>query len=232
MHRHWIIALLLTAITLALYMPVRHFDLIYFDDPVLLTGSPEVQAGLTWSSVKWALTSVVIANWHPVTNLSFLLVSQFFGIAPGAHHLANALIHAVNAGLLFLLLWRLTSSTWCSAVAAGIFAWHPLRVESVAWIVERKDVLCAFFFLLALLFYTRFVQESINPLSSPGAGITKRSKSKLYYGTSLIAFVLALLSKPMAVTLPGVLLLLDVWPLGRIPNLKSPMPALKRLLLE
>ena len=222
MRRHWIIALLLAAVTLALYWPVRHFDLIYFDDPLLLQDSPEVQAGLTWASVKWALTSVVIANWQPVTNLSFLLVSQFFGTTPGAHHLANALIHAANTALLFLLLRQLTQSTWRSAAAAAIFAWHPLRVESVAWIAERKDVLCGFFFLLAVLVYAQFAVRSK----------AQRPKTKLFYGASLLAFALALLSKPMAVTLPFVLLLLDVWPLGRISNFKFRISNLRPLLVE
>ncbi len=222
MRRSWIIALLLAAVTLVLYWPVRSFDLIYFDDPLLLTECPEVQAGLTWASIKWAFTSVVIANWQPVTNLSFLVVAQFFGNAPGAHHLANALIHAANAALLFLLLWQLTKSTWRSAAAAAVFAWHPLRVESVAWIAERKDVLCGFFFLLALLFYGKFAGES--KVQSP--------KSKVFFGASLLAFALALLSKPMAVTLPFVLLLLDVWPLGRISNCKFPIANFKPLLAE
>ena len=146
MRRNLFICLLLAGITLGIYWPVRSFDLIYFDDPLVLTDCPEVQAGLTWASLKWALTGVVIANWQPVTNLSFLVVSQFFGTSPGVHHLANAIIHAVNAALLFLLLRKMTGATWRSAAAAAIFAWHPLRVESVAWIVERKDVLCAFFF--------------------------------------------------------------------------------------
>lgn len=228
MRRPWIIALLLAAATLALYWPVRQFDIVYFDDPLLLNDNHEVQAGFTWAGVKWAFSSVVIANWQPVTNLSFLLVSQFFGIAPGAHHLANAAIHAANAGLLFLLLWRLTKSMWRSGVAAAIFAWHPLRVESVAWIAERKDVLCAFFFLLAIWFYTRFAQEISGSMTSPPG---KRSpRSRIFYGAGLISFALALLSKPMAVTLPGVLLLLDAWPLGRLPALD--WPKLKRLILE
>jgi tetratricopeptide (TPR) repeat protein len=171
---------------------------------------------------------VVIANWQPVTNLSFLLVSQFWGIAPGPHHLANAVLHAANAGLLFLLLWRLTNSHRRSAVAAGIFAWHPLRVESVAWIVERKDVLCAFFFLLALLFYASFAKES-NARPPSGA---KSSKAKLFYIASLLAFLLALLSKPMAVTLPCVLLLLDVWPLARIRSTEFRIQNLSPLFLE
>ena len=202
----WLLCGLLAGTTLVIYWPVGSFDLIYFDDPLVLTDCPAVQAGLTWAGVKWALTSVVIANWHPVTNLSFLLVSEFFGTAPGAHHLVNAGIHAANVVLLFLLLRRLTKATWRSAVAAAIFAWHPLRVESVAWIVERKDVLGAFFFLLSLLAFIRHLDES-------KAG---NPRARVYYGLSVSAFALSLLSKPMAVTLPFVLLLLDVWPLGRL----------------
>ena len=242
MRRNFFFCLLLAGITLGLYWPVRSFDLIYFDDPQVLTGCPEVQAGLTWASVKWALTSVVIANWHPVTNLSFLAVSQFFGTAPGPHHLANAVIHAANSALLFLLLRRLTGATWRSAIAAAIFAWHPLRVESVAWIVERKDVLCAFFFLLSLLAYAKSAEGGV-----------RNAEWKKYFGASLLAFALALLSKPMAVTLPFVLLLLDVWPLNRVEGsqlrvesrradskrqvtgdktLHSPLSTLKPLLFE
>ena len=222
MRRNVLICLLLAGLTLALYWPVRQFDLIYFDDPLLLTDCPEVQAGLTWASVKWAFTSVVIANWQPATNLSFLVVSQFFGTAPGAHHLANALIHAANAALLFLLLRRLTNAPWRSAMVAAIFAWHPLRVESVAWIAERKDVLCGFFFLLALLFYAKFADKAK----------VQSSKPKLFFGASLLAFAFALMSKPMAVTLPCVLVLLDVWPLGRISNRKIQIVNLKPLLVE
>jgi tetratricopeptide (TPR) repeat protein len=222
MRRNLFICLLLAGITLGIYWPVRSFDLIYFDDPLVLTDCPEVQAGLTWASLKWALTGVVIANWQPVTNLSFLVVSQFFGTSPGVHHLANAIIHAVNAALLFLLLRKMTGATWRSAAAAAIFAWHPLRVESVAWIVERKDVLCAFFFLLALLFYGQFTKESK----------AQGPRSKVFFGASLLAFALALLSKPMAVTLPFALLLLDIWPLGRIANDKLRIANLKRAALE
>jgi len=232
MRRHWIIALLLAAASLALYWPVRQFDLIYFDDPLLLTDCPPVQAGLTWAGVKWALTSVVIANWQPLTNLSFLLVGQFFGIAPGAHHLANALLHAANAALVFLLLRQLTGATWRSAMAAAIFAWHPLRVESVAWIAERKDVLCAFFFLLSLWFYTLFVQaRHLREPPSGSAGATAR-RPRMFYGAALLAFLLALLSKPMAVTLPGVLVLLDLWPLGRLQNAVGRVGQVKTMLVE
>ncbi len=222
-----IIALLLAALTLALYLPVRQFDLVYWDDPLLLNESPEVQAGLTWATVKWAFTSVVIANWQPLTNLSFLAVSQFCGIAPGAHHLANAVIHAANAALLFLLLMRLTNATWRSAVASAIFAWHPLRVESVAWIAERKDVLCAFFFLLSLLCYAKRVAGDDGKVTGTSPAHRGKFLSLVTRHLSLVFFALALLSKPMAVTLPFVLLLLDVWPLQRFNSL-----TLRRLLVE
>ena len=211
MRRDWIIFLLLTGITFGLYWPTGGFDLIYFDDPLVLTECPAVQAGLTWGSVKWALTSVVIANWHPVTNLSFLLVSQFLGSTPGPQHLANAILHAVNAALLFLVLRQFTTSTWRSAVVAAIFAWHPLRVESVAWIVERKDMLCAFFWLLTLLAWARRVaREELQVTARQG------NPSLITRQLPLFFFALALLSKPMAVTLPFVLLLLDIWPLKRL----------------
>ena len=216
MHRkNHFIAFALAAITLALYWPVRGFDLVYWDDPQMLADCPQIAAGLTWASVKWAWTGVVIANWHPVTNLSFLIVSQFFGIAPGAHHLTNAFIHAANAALLFWLLLHLTGARWRSAAVAAIFAWHPLRVESVAWIVERKDVLCAFFFLLTLLAWTkRVTTEELSVKSGHQFFRLATRHSPLFF------FALALLSKPMAVTLPFVLLLLDVWPLGRVEKYK------------
>jgi tetratricopeptide (TPR) repeat protein len=244
MRREVFICLLLAGITLGIYWPARHFDLIYFDDPLVLTDCAPVQAGLTWASLKWAFTSIVIAHWHPVTNLSFLVVAQFFGTAPGVHHLVNAGLHAANAALLFWLLRALTGMTWRSAIVAAIFAWHPLRVESVAWIVERKDVLCAFFTLLALLAYTRFAQAQVvaecalldagksssSPVGSQPTA-SRRHRASFYF-LALLFFALALLSKPMAVTLPLMLLLLDVWPLGRISNFKWEILNLKRLLLE
>jgi len=232
MRRDWIIVLLLAGITFGLYWPTGGFDLIYFDDPLVLTECPAVQAGLTWASVKWALMSVVIANWHPVTNLSFLVVAQFFGATPGPQHLANALLHAVNAALLFLVLRQFTGATWRSAVVATIFAWHPLRVESVAWIVERKDVLCAFFWLLTLWAWGRYAShgrlldvepesKATSPQPSPPAAREKKTTaSAVTYWLAVVCFALALLSKPMAVTLPFVLLLLDVWPLKRLGILK------------
>ena len=206
--RDALICLLLAGITLGLYWPVRHFEATNFDDLDTLTNCTPLKDGLTWSSLHWAGTGVVVANWAPVTNLSFLLVSQFFGTAPGPHHLANAIIHAANAALLFLLLRRLTGATWRSVAVAAIFAWHPLRVESVAWISERKDVLCAFFFLLSLLAYVGYAKKRSDSQRVPWL--------TLDFNVSLLMFALALLSKPMAVTLPFVLLLLDFWPLQRM----------------
>jgi Flp pilus assembly protein TadD len=206
MRRDWLIALILCLMTLAMYGPVRHFDLVYWDDPIFLTDSKEIKAGLTWAGIQWALSEVVIANWLPVTHLSFLAVSEYFGTAPGPHHLVNAGFHAVNAALLFLVLVRLTRCPWRSAAVAALFAWHPLRVESVAWITERKDVLFGFFFLLSLLSYVRWAEL---PAS-------KSFRARMWSVAALLAYLLALLSKPMAVSLPFVLLLLDFWPLNRL----------------
>ncbi len=151
------ISLLLAGVTLAIYWPARHFDLIYFDDPFYLL-IPEVAKGLNGDGINWATSAIIAANWHPVTSFSFLLTHQFYGLNPGAEHLVNLFFHAANAVLLFLVLLQMTGTTWRSAVVAAIFAWHPLRVESVAWITERKDVLFLFFMLLALLCYTRYAR--------------------------------------------------------------------------
>jgi tetratricopeptide (TPR) repeat protein len=239
MRRNLFICLLLAGITLAIYWPARHYDCIYFDDSYFINETPEINAGLSWHSLAWAFTGVVLANWHPATSLTFLLTHQFWGANPGVEHLVNAVIHALNAALLFLVLTQMMSlrhdgpqqphgspprnanktvnaaitamtpqadATWRSAVVAAIFAWHPLRVESVAWIAERKDVLCGFFFLLTLWAYARYAEKS--KVHSP--------ESKVFYGLALVFFALALMSKPMAVTLPFVLLLLDFWPLARV----------------
>ena len=222
MRLNWTIILFLVGITLGLYWPSAHFDLIYFDDPLFVTGNPEINSGLNWHSLAWAFTGVVAANWHPLTNLTFLLTHQCCGANPGVEHLVNALFHSANAVLVFLLFQRLTKTLWRSALIAAIFAWHPQRVESVAWIAERKDVLCAFFFLLTLWFYARFNETTK----------VQSLRCKLFYSASLVAFALALLSKPMAVTLPFVLLLLDVWPLKRFPISDFRFPILKQLVRE
>ena len=228
MRRDLFICLLLAGITLAIYWPARNFDLYRVDDPLFLTETPEIQSGLNGHSVFWAMTGVVAVNWHPVTNLSFVLGHQFWGTNPGAEHLVNVVIHALNAALLFLVLQQMTRSPWRSAAVAALFAWHPLRVESVAWIAERKDVLSVFFFFLTLWAWTCCVEKS--KIQSP--------KSKVWYGLALVFFALGLMSKAMLVTLPFVLLLLDVWPLQRWSRVegrrssKTAVSALGSLILE
>ncbi|MGA3284484.1 MAG: hypothetical protein ABSD57_08505 [Verrucomicrobiota bacterium] len=224
--RNLFVCLLLAGITLAIYWPARHYDLIYFDDPLFIGERPEINAGLNWHSLVWASTALVAANWHPVTSLSFVVTHAFWGANPGAEHLVNAVFHALNAVLLFLVLDRMTKAPGRSAVVAAIFAWHPLRVESVAWIAERKDVLCGFFFLLTLLAYARYARKSA--VRSPQSAVENqtpgpRPLTSGYYWLALVFFVLGFMSKPMAVTLPFALLLLDVWPLKRVTGgLPSP----------
>jgi tetratricopeptide (TPR) repeat protein len=206
---------------LGLYWPVIHDGFVSLDDHQYITDNAMVRAGLTWPGVIWAFTNTEAANWHPVTWLSHMVDCQFFGLHPGAHHLVNVGFHIANTLLLFTFLCRTTGALWRSAFVAALFAWHPLRVESVAWAAERKDVLCAFFWLLTLLAYARYAARIKDKLS----GAWK------HYTLALVFFALALLSKPMAVTLPFVLILLDVWPLNRLP-LPPLKASLKPLLLE
>ena len=204
------ICLLLALITVLAYLPVRHAALVVFDDPVYVQNS-HVEAGLTSAGIKWAFTTWYGSNWHPLTWLSHMLDVSLFGKDAGAQHFVNVLFHAANAILLFLLLFRLTEKLWPAAFVAALFAWHPLHVESVAWISERKDVLSTFFGLLTLLAYVKYCSESTR------LGETAANKqSKVWYGCALGLFALSLMAKPMLVTLPFVLLLLDFWPLGRI----------------
>jgi len=189
---------LLFLIVMVAFLPALRNDFINYDDPAFV--GKAIQAGLSWAGVKWAWTSVVAANWHPITNLSLLADFQIFGMRPWGFHLTNVLLHAANATLFFALLWQITGALWRSLWAAAFFGLHPLRVESVAWVAERKDVLSAFFFLLTLLAYGRWAV----------------SGRKGFYGLALVCFALGLMSKAMLVTLPCVLLLLDYWPLGRV----------------
>ena len=199
MSRPRLIALLLALATLLVYLPVAHHDFVTYDDKDYVSGNPVVAQGLTFAGIKWAFAGAHAGNWHPVTWLSHMADCELFGLNPGAHHFVNVLFHAANALLLFVLLFRLTSAMWPAAFIAALFAWHPLHVESVAWIAERKDVLSTFFALLALLSYAKFAQE----------------KCRRSFWFALIFFALGLMSKPMLVTLPFVLLLLDYWPLQR-----------------
>ena len=203
-----LICLTLAVVTAALYLPIIHHDFVNFDDDDYITNNSHVQAGLTWAGTIWAFTTGAAANWHPLTWLSHMLDCQLYGLNPGGHHSTNLIFHVVNTLLLFLWLNQLTGALWRSAFVAALFAWHPLHVESVAWASERKDMLSTFFWMLTLIAYTRYARES--KVQSP--------KSKVFYGLSLLAFACGLMSKPMVVTLPFVLLLLDFWPLERFSS--------------
>jgi len=169
------------------------------DDDAYVYENPVVQKGLTLQGIIWAFTHVCAFNWHPLTWLFHMLDCQLYGLNPGGHHLTNVLLHTAAAILLFLVLRRMTGFLWRSAFVAAVFAIHPLHVESVAWVAERKDVLSGVFFMLTLGAYVRYVEKS--KVQSP--------KSKVFYGLTLLFFTLGLMSKPMLVTLPFVLLLLD-----------------------
>jgi protein O-mannosyl-transferase len=195
-----VLSLLLVVVTLALYNPVSRNGFVKFDDDRYVTENPQVLAGLRWSTVSWAFTSLEQANWHPLTWLSHALDCQLFQLNPVGHHYTNLLLHATNALLLFLILQWFTGYTTRSLMVAALFAVHPLNVESVAWVAERKNVLCMFFFLLAIAAYGWYVRRP---------GIAR-------YLVVAALFAMALMSKPMAITLPMLLLLLDYWPLGRM----------------
>ncbi len=201
-----LVGLLLALITLLVYLPVAFDGFVNYDDQDYITDNTMVQKGLTWAGIQWAFTTGHASNWHPITWLSHMTDCELFGLNPGAHHLVNGLFHTANVVLLFGLLLRLTGAMWPSAFVAALFAWHPLHVESVAWISERKDVLSTLFALLTLLAYAQYVKKST--VHGP--------QSKIFFGLALLCFALGLMSKPMLVTLPFVMLLLDYWPLGRI----------------
>ncbi|HEV2437716.1 MAG TPA: tetratricopeptide repeat protein [Verrucomicrobiae bacterium] len=212
-----LIGLTLIALTLALYWPVTNHGFINFDDDQYVTGNFHVKAGLSWSGIVWAFQSGYADNWHPLTWISHMLDCQLYGLNPAGHHLTNLLLHIANTVLLFLFLSRTTGTTWRSGFVAALFACHPLHVESVAWVAERKDVLSTFFWLLTLLAYANYAKK-------PGAAT---------YLLTLSMFVLGLMCKPMVVTLPFVLLLLDFWPLNRFsPDAPRPAKSIGRLVFE
>ncbi len=194
------ICLLLAIVTFAIYAQLLRCPFIEFDDNLYVKENPNIHSGLTLQNIKWAFTTTHSANWHPLTWLSHMLDCQIFGLNPAGHHLTNILLHTLNTILLFLVLNAMTHALWRSAFVAAAFALHPLHVESVAWIAERKDVLSTFFWMLTLAAYYRYTQR---PAVSS-------------YLLALVLFVLGLMAKPMLVTLPFVLLLLNYWPLNRI----------------
>jgi protein O-mannosyl-transferase len=154
----WLLAVLLALVTIAICWPATRCGFVNYDDDMYVTDNAHVNSGLTWESLKWACLNPVSANWHPLTILSHMLDCQVFGLQPAGHHLTNVLLHAFNAALVFVLLQQMTGAKWRSLVVAALFAFHPLRVESVAWISERKDVLSGLFGPLALIFYARYAR--------------------------------------------------------------------------
>jgi protein O-mannosyl-transferase len=190
----------LAVVTLAVYGQVIHHQFIHLDDDLYISNNPMVSKGLTVEGIKWAFTTFHAANWHPLTWLSHMLDSQLFGLDAGKHLLVNVLIHVFNTLLLYAIVRRTTGKLWAGAMVAALFALHPLHVESVAWAAERKDTLSIFFGLLAILAYVRYAESVSGKRFAPVA----------------ISLALGLMAKPMLVTLPFVLLLLDYWPLKRL----------------
>lgn len=207
----WLAAGLALAV-IALFWPALQGGFVNYDDPDYLTANAHVQAGLTWAGVKWAFTTGHASNWHPLTWLSHQLDWQLFGDRPWGHHLTSVLGHGLNSALVFLAFYALTGACWRSFAVAALFGLHPLRVESVAWLSERKDVLSTAFWLLAMLAYAAYAKAvTARPLAGPWSFLRQPG-----YLLTALCLALGLLAKPMLVTLPCVLLLLDYWPLRRM----------------
>jgi len=216
-----LLCLFLILITFAAFWQVRHNEFISLDDNLYVTENPHVQGGLTIKGLVWALTKSYVGHWHPITWLSHMLDCSLYGLNPAGHHLTNVFFHVANTVLLFLLFQKMTGALWRSGFVAALFALHPLHVESVAWVAERKDVLFTLFWILTLWAYSFFV---------------KRPRLERYL-LVLLCFILSLMSKPMAVTLPFVLLLMDYWPLSRFKlekwtDIVQQRRLLSRLILE
>ncbi len=200
--RRWALAAAALGVATALvYAQVVGHEFLSYDDDDYVTANAHVRRGLTWDGVAWAFASTEAANWHPVTWLSHMLDVELFGVSAGAHHAVSAALHALAAALLALVWARMTGAPGRSLAMAALFALHPLRVESVAWIAERKDVLGALLWIATLGAYAEYVRR-------PGRG---------RYLLVVAAYALGLMAKPSLVTLPFALLLLDAWPLGRLP---------------
>jgi len=205
-HNHWlsfaVCLLLALAVWFVFGQTLRH-GFVSYDDNVYVYDNPAVARGLSWNGVVWAFTHSQSVTWHPLTTLTHMLDCQLYGLHPGGHHLTNVLLHTATAILLFLTLRNMTGAFWPAAFVAGVFAIHPLRVESVAWVAERKDVLSGLFFMLTIWAYVQYVRNSCRLWS---------------YLMVLVLYALGLMSKPMLVTMPFILLLLDYWPLQRMPG--------------
>jgi protein O-mannosyl-transferase len=222
------ICAVLAAITWLVFGQTTAYQFVTYDDPQYVYANPDVSAGVSLPRISWAFTHTIAGNWHPLTTISHMLDCQLYGLDPAGHHFTNVLFHTIAVVLLFLVLQQMTSSLWRSAFVAALFAIHPLHVESVAWVSERKDVLSAVFFMLTVGAYIRFVHAS----------------SFAAYVLLLLFFALGLMSKPMLVSVPFVLLLLDYWPLGRVTRVGfrkglerqsarcSQWPVIRRLVAE
>jgi protein O-mannosyl-transferase len=195
-----LIAIALTITVLVSYWGVLDNDFINYDDPGYVTENPHVKDGLTWDGIGWAFTASYVSNWHPLTWLSLMLDHDLFGMNAAGYHWTNAILHGFAGLVLFFALGRMTGQPWCSGLVAGLFLVHPLHVESVAWVAERKDILSALFWMLGMWSYARYAERT---------GMVR-------YAGVVLFFLLGLLSKPMVVTFPFVLLILDYWPLGRM----------------
>lgn len=206
-----LVCLVLGLVTLLVFLPVWHHGFIAFDDDEYLVNNPIVKDGLTWAGFKWAFTTFHMANWHPLSWLSHMLDCQLFGPHAGAHHFVSVLFHAANAILLFVVWHRMTGALWPAALIAALFAWHPLHVESVAWAAERKDVLSTLFWILTVWAYAGYAQST----RANGSPIRQIFRSRGYC-LAVVCFALGLMAKPMLVTVPFALLLLDFWPLRRV----------------
>ena len=200
LHKNLLVCLVLAIITALAYWPVHDFDFVNIDDYTYVKENPHVTSGFAKKNILWAFTTNYASNYHPLTWLSHMLDCQLFGLDPGSHHLVNLMFHIANSMLLFVVIRIMTKKLWQSFLVAALFAWHPLHVESVAWIAERKDVLSTFFCMITIWFYIQYVQR-------PGV---------IQYLKICFSFLFGLMAKSMLVTLPFVLILLDFWPLNRI----------------
>ena len=199
-----IVYLVLTVVTLAVFWQVNQYDFINFDDNTYVTENSHIQSGITLDGFRWAFSTKYSDLWNPLVWLSFMFDYQLHGLNAGGYHLTNLILHIMSALLLFWLFNRMTGAIWRSAFVAALFALHPLHVESVAWIAERKDVLSAFFWMLTLCLYVYYTEKPV----------IRR------YLLVLFCFACALMSKPMVITLPIVMILLDYWPLDRLHSRK------------
>ena len=216
--KHWtiVIYLMLVLVPIAVFWQLSLCDFILYDDPVYVTKNTHVLSGFTLENIAWAFTCDYASNWHPLTWFSHMLDYRLFDLKPSYYHLANLLLHIANTLLLFTVFKRMTGAMWSGAFVAALFALHPLHVQSVAWVAERKDVLSTFFWMLTMLCYTRYV----------------RYPSITSYLLTLLMFTLGLMSKPMLVTLPFVLLLLDYWPLNRIEHISLIEPSCRQTIFR